>query len=216
MSAATAQLRMGAGSGFGHGTKWADRIQFHLENLHLPMGSAQDGGIGSMELKAAWMEVTDPQNTKWDRCKLTSAIVPDPSTQKCRTATVALVGLHITHKTSSEPTWVWATFEHVDNAPNNNQDAGTTDWNFHDPSCTSKPITNVPARCTLDGGSSVTVTCTPNTVPPYYLGEGCPPPAPIQVTRLTPIDALATSTNQLVQQAIAQNYPDSVWRNYQC
>jgi hypothetical protein len=37
--------------------------------------------------------------------------------EKCTIETVGLVGLHIVHRTNSAPQFVWATFEHVDNAP---------------------------------------------------------------------------------------------------
>ncbi|MCZ4072085.1 hypothetical protein [Agrobacterium sp. LMR679] len=36
---------------------------------------------------------------------------------QCIVADVGLVGLHIVHRTPSAPQWVWATFEHKDNAP---------------------------------------------------------------------------------------------------
>jgi len=32
-----------------------------------------------------------------------------------RSATVGLVGLHIAHKTPQKPSWIWSTFEHVNN-----------------------------------------------------------------------------------------------------
>ncbi|WP_257454228.1 cytochrome c family protein [Archangium lipolyticum] len=181
----------------------------------LPKGNLSTGELGSIELKAAWMEVTDSQDAKWNRYKLMQAIVPDLVTQKCRTATVALVGLHIIHKTNNQDTWVWATFEHVDNAPTQGQSPGTTDWNFHNPQCQPQVVNNVAPQCSPDGGSSFTIGCTPNIPPPYYLGAGCPPPVPIQVTRVTAIDSYAASQNQATQQAIAQNYPGSVWQYYQ-
>lgn len=180
--------------------------------LNLPAGSFTTG-IGAIELKAAWMEAPNPSDAKWNSYKLAQAVVADPSTQKCRTTTVALVGLHIIHKTAGQPTFVWATFEHVNNAPDDGADAGTTDWNFYNAQCQPKTV-QVSATCSADGGTSQVVGCTPNVPPPYYLGEGCPGPAPTQVTRLTPIDATAQQVNQTAQQAVAQSYPGSVWSNY--
>jgi len=181
----------------------------------LPQGSLTDGGIGAIELKAAWMEVPDPQNPKWRTFKVSQAVVPDPSSQKCRATQVALVGLHIIHKTANQPTWIWATFEHKNNVPDNGVDAGTTDWSFFDPSCQPKTLNNLPKSCTPDGGSTVTVGCAPNQPPPYYIGEGCPPPVPIQVTRMNRLDSTAAGVNQAMQQAISGAYPGSVWSNYQ-
>lgn len=182
--------------------------------LVLPQGSFQPNSIGAIELKSAWMEVTTPTDSRWNRYKLAPAVVVDPSTQKCRTATVALVGLHIIHATQSQPTLVWSTFEHVDNAPNNGADAGTTAWNFFNAQCKPRTV-QVPAACAADGKSTqVTVGCTPNTPPPYFIGDGCPAPSPVQVTRMTPIDTTAAQITATVQQQLQQAYPGSVWGNY--
>lgn len=179
----------------------------------LPPGSFSTN-IGAIELKSAWMEVTNPQEARWSRYKLAPAVVPDPTSQKCRTATVALVGLHIIHKTAGQPSFVWATFEHVDNAPDDGTDAGTTAWNFYNAQCQPQTIA-LPANCAADGKSTqVTVGCAANVPPPYFIGEGCPGPVPTQVTRMTPIDSTAQQVNQLVQQQIGQAYPGSVWQNY--
>jgi hypothetical protein len=179
----------------------------------LPQGSFQ-GGIGAIELKSAWMEVTTPKDTRWNRYKLSPAVVVDPATQKCRATTVALVGLHIIHATQSQPTLVWSTFEHVDNAPDDGADAGTTSWNFFNAQCQPRKVT-VPPACAADGKSTqVTVSCTPNTPPPYYIGSGCPAPSAVQVTRLTPIDTTAAKVTETVRQSLQQAYPGSVWGNY--
>jgi hypothetical protein len=180
----------------------------------LPAGSFSTD-VGTIELKAAWMEVDSPQDSRWNAYKLSLAVVADPLTQKCRTTLVALVGLHIIHKTSVQPTFVWATFEHVDNAPDDKDaDAGTRSWNFYDAQCKPKTL-QLEARCSADGGATeVTVGCTPNVPPPYHLGAGCPAPVPIQVTRQTPLDSYAQEANSTVQQLIGDNYKDSVWKNY--
>jgi len=88
-----------------------------------------NGVTGAIELKAAWMEVNDLQNPKWKRYKLSTATVLDPTTGKLRNTTVALVGLHVLHKTAKQPTWVWATFEHIDNVPDSGSTA-TGQYNF--------------------------------------------------------------------------------------
>lgn len=179
---------------------------------------------GAIEIKAAWMEAPDAsdpaQKAKWSRYKLTDGVVVDPSTGKCRATTLALVGMHILHKTTSQPTWVWATFEHVDNAPvtGSTAPAPPYGYNFNSPSCAPKQMT-VPASCVPDGGTGgsvpVTVSCTPNTKPPYDLGPGCPGPVPIQVQRSVALDNDAQTLNQQIQAFIGQNYPGSVWQYYQ-
>ncbi|MDC0713644.1 hypothetical protein POL68_34580 [Stigmatella sp. ncwal1] len=73
----------------------------------------------------------------------------------------------------------------------------------------------MPPTCAADGKATyVTVGCTPNTAPPYFIGEGCPAPVPVQVTRMNDIDQTAQTVNQLMQHNIGTNYPGSVWQNY--
>ena len=151
------------------------------------------------------MEVVDPTADKWKRYKLSLATVLDPYYDTLRTTTVALVGLHILHKTTSQPTWVWATFEQVDNVP------GSSDapygYNFHNKTCTDQTVK-------LNTDTSVTVSCTPNTSPPYYLKKA--PPVPIQLTRVNTIDQKnAKPINQRMQDSIAKFYPNSVWQYYE-
>ncbi len=181
--------------------------------FNFPQG-VYNGVTGAIELKAAWMEVTDPANQKWNHYKLSYATVLDPNTGKLRNTTVALVGLHILHKTAKQPTWVWATFEHVDNVPDSGTVA-TGEYNFYNASCTPQQVT-VPNGCLATGQTSpVTVGCQANVPPPYYLCKGGPAPKPVQVSRLTPIDATATSVNSTMQGQIAQLFPNSVFQYYE-
>ena len=106
-----------------------------------PKGALSGTPVGAIEVKAAWMEVPnyDPSSERWAKYKLSTAVVVGPSTDQCRTVTVALVGLHIIHKTAGQPTWLWTTFEHVDNVPGPNQ---TTDCcNFNSSSCQDRQVT---------------------------------------------------------------------------
>lgn len=175
--------------------------------INFPQG-VYNGKVGAIELKAAWMEVDTPSSDKWKQYKLSNAIVMDPYTGKLRNTTVALVGLHILHKTQNQPTWVWATFEHIDNVPDvANAPTPTYGYNFYNANCTPTPVA-------LKNGKTVTVPCTPNTPPPYYLSEGRV--APIQVTRVNSIDPEdAVPINTRMQNNIKTFYPNSVFQYYQ-
>ncbi|MAX81460.1 MAG: cytochrome c family protein [Crocinitomicaceae bacterium] len=178
--------------------------------LNFPQGQ-YNGPTGAIELKAAWMEVLDPSNEKWKRYKLSEAVVLDPFTDQLKTTTVALVGLHIIHKTQNQPTWVWATFEQIDNVPDATY-KHPYGYNFYDSTCTDQMVTIKNKAGT--GDSMVTVTCTPNTSPPYYLSQGSP--VPIQVTRTNPIDPTdAIPINQMMQDNIKKYNSNSVWQYYQ-
>lgn len=184
------------------------------QNKPIVLPKGKKGGIvGSIELKAAWMEVPDPADKRWNRYKISRGIVIDPSTNVCRVVTLALVGLHIIHKTSNQPQWVWATFEHVDNVPSPTNANGP--FSFSSGNCQPRSLV-VPKNCLPKGTNSpVTVGCTPNVAPPYYLCAGSPGPVPIQVSRVTPLDNDAQQTNQTLQRAIAAAYPNSIWQYYQ-
>jgi hypothetical protein len=175
--------------------------------INFPQG-VYNGAVGAIELKAAWMEVDNIKSEKWARYKLSKAIVMDATSGKLRNTTVALVGLHILHKTTNQPTWVWATFEQIDNVPNTaNETPPPYGYNFYNANCTPKQVT-------LNNGKTVTVSCTANTSPPYYLKDGTP--VPIQLTRVNSIDPEdAAPINAKMQNSIKGFYPNSVFQYYQ-
>ena len=175
--------------------------------LNFPQG-VYNGAVGAIELKAAWMEVDNIQSAKWQRYKLSKAVVMDASTGKLRNTTVALVGLHILHKTQNQPTWVWATFEHIDNVPNTASETPPPyGYNFYTKNCTPKQVS-------LKGGGTATVNCTANVSPPYYLSQAGP--VPIQISRVNSIDPEdAAPINTKMQNSIRGFYPNSVFQYYQ-
>jgi hypothetical protein len=135
-------------------------------------------------------------------------VVFDSTTKKLRETMVALVGLHILHKTQNQPTWVWATFEQTDNVPDINGEAPPPyGYNFHNNDCTTQ-------RVPLSGGGTAIVTCIPDTPPPYYLSQA--KAVPIQVTRTNKIDTVdAMPINDSMQNNIRKFYPNSVFQYYQ-
>jgi hypothetical protein len=67
-------------------------------------------------VKAAWMELKDG-DARGRFYHLPAGVVEWTKGGRAtlRTAAVGLVGLHIAHRTRTRPSWVWSTFEHVDN-----------------------------------------------------------------------------------------------------
>lgn len=177
----------------------------------------QNGDVGTIELKAAWMEVPNysPSDPKWQQYLLSNAIVVGPTNTQCRSTVVALVGLHIIHKTTTQPTWIWATFEHVDNVPGPNNTPNCC--SFNNAKCQSQTVQVNQTSCLPSGTAPATVKidCTPNTSPPYNLGSGCPAPVPIQVTRVTGLEKTAQQINTAMWQTITASYPASVFQYYQ-
>jgi hypothetical protein len=172
--------------------------------INLPAGQTKYGPVGAIEVKAAWIELDDP--SLWPYFKTSQAYVTYPTNPSSpQLVTVGLVGLHIIHKTPSGQQFIWATFEHVNNAPSTTDiSAGTLlDWyTYYNASC--DPATDH-------------YQCKPNAQPqpgtdPYN--------APVQVLRLNPIDTSAgvnnvAGLNYYVWQQIAKVNPNSVYLNYQ-
>ncbi len=102
-----------------------------------------DFPVGSMSLKASWKIVPagtsapkgayTRKSTIYDVVDvngnlMTSDVFSDPAKRTTREETVALVGFHIAVVVKDHPEFIWATFEHNDNAPDyilKNQTTGT-------------------------------------------------------------------------------------------
>jgi hypothetical protein len=113
--------------------------------------------------------------------------------------TVALVGMHIIKKTPLSPQWVWATYEHKDNAPDIADTAPASsnpNWNFYNPSLPAAHMPNWTEATNADGD--------PNT----------PQDVPVQMVRVTPISADAVAINDAMHTYIDDNFSGSVWSNY--
>ncbi len=145
--------------------------------------------VGAMSLKAAWMIVKEDEDTSRyyttnAELKLLSKVgnsVGITDDAKTFTAKVALVGFHIAEVVAGHPEAIWATFEHVDNAPNMISGLGISDevaernytfYGANSPAsdCNAnnaniisinensqqlKPVTHVCRQYRLGGGSSV-------------------------------------------------------------
>ncbi len=158
--------------------------------------SARYGPDGAIELKAAWLELDDPHD--WPRYLTTQASVVYPGHDP-QTVTVGLVGLHIIRKLPNEQQLVWATFEHVDNAP----DAG-------DAAALKQPHTYYDPRC---NPAADHYRCRANATPD---SRRDPYDAPNQVERIYGLAGnRVIGLNADVQRLIAQANPNSVFRNYE-
>jgi hypothetical protein len=86
-----------------------------------PHASPADQGIGAITIKNAWMDATGVDTSDFHTEKLlifTSAEENNGGQDTCELKTMALVGMHIAHKTTEQAGWTWSTFEHQANAPN--------------------------------------------------------------------------------------------------
>ncbi|RYY25116.1 MAG: hypothetical protein EOP62_14865 [Sphingomonadales bacterium] len=164
-------------------------------------------GVGAMEIKASWTPLPADGSLNY-RYKTATAELVDPITKAKRTVTVGLVGLHIARKRFANHQWAWATFEHIDNGPDedngswkapvfpaNANQKPSPGWTFFNPQC--DPKTNafqcvhnaVPTRCLLG--------TDPKTCQPYT--------APMQITRMNPVNATANGVTAWFWSLMPQN-----------
>jgi hypothetical protein len=168
----------------------------------LPSGPTSYGPVGAIEVKAAWLPLTDP--SLYSKYLTAKAVLVSPDGSGCQQVVVGLVGLHIIHKTPNAQQLAWATFEHVDNAPDASPAGGSQQsYTYYNPGC--DPSTD-PYKCAVD------------TQPPAC-GSGSNPPcnyaAPMQVVRSHPLPSNVTSLNSYTQNLIRQANPSSVFQYYQ-
>jgi hypothetical protein len=165
-----------------------------------------DGAIEpetSMTVKSAWIELPgQPPSPDASRFYVREAWVQEPKwTQEpglpaCRKANVALVGLHIVYKTAKLPQWIWSTFEHVDNVPDEGAPAGR--YTFH------------------NGDINLHMTAEPQAdylipLPTTSNGPGDPPRA-FQVERTQQLSSKVIEANARWQTELKTL--GSVWQNY--
>ena len=122
-------------------------------------GDPANANMGAIALKIAWMGASGFSDQKKASYHLENLLIYNPSyrnssgEETCELQEMALVGMHVAHKTLQQPNWIWMTFEHIDNAPDctslppgpNSRvpntscptvmDLGEPEWNFFNQEC---------------------------------------------------------------------------------
>ncbi len=164
--------------------------------ISLPSQKSEFGNVGAMETKAAWRIIPEARRAYFEQnYKVAHAKVYDRETRTWKDHDVALVGLHIIKKTPNSPQWVWATFEHKDNAPVEGDPGKAKTWNFFNP--------NAPADY------------KPNwDRPPTDLTPRSTPVQVVRVKQPNADDGDASKINDAMHRLIGAKFPKSVWLNY--
>jgi hypothetical protein len=160
--------------------------------ITLPCGDASvagPAGEGAIEVKAAWRPLT-PQEAGSGRFFTRKVLfyTGDQNGQsEYQNGVWGLIALHIIHKTVSFPTFVFATWEQVDNY-NDQTNQNTQDLRFHNifpdyPAPAGKPVVD-------------------------------PPPPDIPVTRAHPIHSQIPPVNDAVHAAFKAKDPNTIWQYY--
>lgn len=161
--------------------------------VDMPFGTPHLDWSGSTELKFAW-RILKPGKDDFSRFYTTPAVVIDQGPdgkQLERKVTVGLVGMHIAHKSSTSPQWIWSTFEQVDNLDVDPVAHPNLKPSFTDVNC---PI------------------CAVNTLP-VKDKAGIYPRIPTQAWRAIPIPGDKKALNAQVQASMRRM--GSVWQYYE-
>jgi hypothetical protein len=156
---------------------------------------------GSLDIKSAWIDMTNVPNPQRYYSRL--AWLLDPISSQCSQTpvSVGLVGLHIVQKTPSRPQWIWSTFEQIDNVPQPG----------YVPPNPPAPPSHV---FTFNNG---TATPMPGSPPADFIWSNArnatTAPSPVNIQRLKPINSSTANTNGIWQSALKAR--NSVWQFYQ-
>ena len=168
------------------------------------------GDPGSIMLKVSWKILTDRDDE--NKFHHVDALVAMPASPDetgeppCLERTLGLVGMHIVHKTVPRPQWIWTSFEHVDNAPEQRDvDAHQLrrSYNFYDPSCGKEncPVNETPPRpWDPEYANALQFRRTPDGKMLFNS----------QITRVVPLTDETTAINGQFQYLLS----DTVWKNY--
>lgn len=235
-------------------TTVAGQKKFVANHMPNPDGSVQftasatvpNGANGSIEIKAAWRIIDrnagdDP--SRYYTMPAQIAVAGDlvrGGRSFCRSALVGLVGMHIIQRNPDfatngalHPQWIWATFEHVDNAPDAQAPCSVRDgcglpnpsvW-INQPSCGAAAPSQTTRYSYFRQNASVTDTNirpkTPgsgpttypwNSKPPYAQGGTTPATMLPQATRCWSIYPTTDQLNAQWQKALGA--AGSVFSNY--
>ena len=180
--------------------------------INFPEGniSSQVAGVGAMEIKAAW-RVFPPNISAGIMARYFTmpglifipAQFSATGADLCLNATWGLVGMHIIHKTSTQPQWIWSTFEQIDNVPGENGNAVSPTFNNPNDLQPVCPNIEAPEPQYLWQANQ-----------PHAVNQNAVPQPSTQVVRCTPIQASA-ALNQAWQSALKAANPASPWQYYQ-
>lgn len=219
-----------------------DDVNMICGNAEYTGGNPANEEMGALVLKNAWMDVENPSaanSLDLDRYHTEKLLVYTPSyrnatgVESCELRNMALVGMHVEHKTRQQPNWIWTTFEHQDNAPSCTAplpapQPGQAGANMNCPASVSKDFNFFGTQCNNDGSACAECNSGPDSndpdnvcVNPTSSNEDgwcldSPPAAQkgmSKICRQVPVldDPFAPLPNPL-----PADYPQAAFWNHQC
>jgi hypothetical protein len=122
----------------------------------------------------------------------------DPNTKpRCLRKTLGLVGFHVMHKTVTRLQWIWTSFEHVDNVPEQSEIRKKKSWSFY-------------KYCNPPACPQINQTPPRPWEPVEALGLKFNSPFKSQIVRSTPLTDDTKKMNKKFQEVLR----GTVWENY--
>jgi hypothetical protein len=163
-------------------------------------GQIEGGQPGGIIIKVSW-KILDSEAER-RRFHTVDAVISMPrhgsEKPRCLRKTLGLVGFHVMHKTASRLQWIWTSFEHVDNVPEQQEIATRKlkpSYSFYNRACTTCPVNQTPPR---------------PWEPKASLGLKFHSPFRSQIVRTTPLTDDTKKMNKRFQEILR----GSVWENY--
>ena len=190
--------------------------------INLPASDSATNNVGSMEIKASWRILIPALGDDTTRyyCRRATIFIDSAHTRNHKpliltNVKVGLVGMHIIRKTNKvNINEIWSTFEHIDNTPDNPQEAQQSNrhWSFYNPLCLNCTPNAAPDTIAGDHGQYIW-----DITMPYAHRYGVKAPGQslkdsfgAQAVRVYPIYKYTDMINQLWQEKLK----GSVWANY--
>lgn len=151
-----------------------DDLVFQCGSADYTGGDPADPGMGDIVLKVAWLDAGDEAGAALnldhyyteDLLVYTPAYRSSDGLERCELRNMAMVGMHIAHKTLRQPARIWSTFEHRDIAPNCTDvmpGAGNTDTNMSCPSSVEEDFDLYGTQCNDDDPACAACNVTPQS-----------------------------------------------------
>jgi len=196
-------------------------------NIPLPASDTATKKLGTMEIKASWRILLPAAGDDTTRyyCRKATIYIDSLHTRNkkpllIKNVTVGLTGMHIISKTQKlNASEIWSTFEHIDNTPDNAQEAQQSGrvWSYYNPACLNCTPNKAPDTLKGDKGQYIW-----ETTMPYAVKYSTDAPAQqfttgqkrfgTQVVRVYPIYKYTELLNRLWQEKLKKQ--GSVWANY--
>jgi uncharacterized protein YrzB (UPF0473 family) len=166
-------------------------------------GKTEGGDPGAIMVKVSWKVIESESEKRKFHTVDALVLMPrhdEKSEPPCLRKTLGLVGFHVAHKTVARRQWIWTSFEHVDNVPEEEEIK----------SGQLKPSYNFYKKC--DDACPVNNQTPPHPWAPTYDNELKFHDRSFrsQITRVIPLTDETKDMNKRFQ-AILEN---TVWKNY--